>query len=84
MLLHYGRDAPTRRRADAKVSLRAINATGGERRLPRSIRPTALLAGRQLEADMAAHGTYYAAVLSAGMTTPFLCPRTGAPSPIPI
>ena len=80
MLLHYGRD-----RAEAEASLAAINATGGERRLPRSIRPTALLAGRQLEADMAAHGTYYGAVLNAGMRTLFLCPtRTGAPSSIPI
>ena len=33
----------------------------------RSTRPTALHAGRLLEADIAAHGTYYSAVLNAGI-----------------
>jgi len=66
VLLHYGRD-----RAGAEASLAAIKAVGGEGRLLTSTRPTALHAGKLLEADMAAHGTYYGTVLNAGITNAF-------------
>ena len=80
VLVHYGRDS-----AGAEASLAAINAAGGEGRLLTFDTGDRVACREVLEADMAAHGTYYGAVLNAGMTTLFLCPtRTGAPSSIPI
>src|SRR5215471_19302316 len=62
VLVHYGRD-----RAGAEASLAAINAAGGEGRLLTFDTADRVACREILEADMAAHGTYYGAVLNAGV-----------------
>jgi len=62
VLVHYGRD-----RAGAEASLAAINAAGGEGRLLTFDTGDRVACREVLEADMAAHGTYYGAVLNAGI-----------------
>src|SRR5258706_13076560 len=60
--IHYGSD-----RAGAEASLAAINAAGGEGRLLTFDTADRVACREALEADMAAHGTYYGAVLNAGI-----------------
>ncbi len=60
--IHYGSD-----RAGAEASLAAINAAGGKGRLLRFDTADRVACREALEADMAAHGTYYGAVLNAGI-----------------
>ena len=62
VLVHYGRD-----RAGAESSLAAINEAGGEGRLLAFDTADRVACREVLEADMAAHGTYYGAVLNAGI-----------------
>ena len=62
VLVHYGRDS-----AGAEASLAAINAAGGEGRLLTFDTGDRVACREVLEADMAAHGTYYGAVLNAGI-----------------
>ena len=62
VLVHYGRD-----RAGAESSLAAINAAGGEGRLLTFDTADRVACREILEADMAEHGTYYGAVLNAGI-----------------
>ena len=63
VLVHYGRD-----RAGAEASLAAINAAGGEGRLLTFDTGDRVACREVLEADIAAHGPYYGAVLNAGIT----------------
>jgi 3-oxoacyl-[acyl-carrier protein] reductase len=60
--VHYGRD-----RAGAEASLAAISAAGGEGRLLTFDTADRTKCRDALEADMAEHGTYYGAVLNAGI-----------------
>jgi 3-oxoacyl-[acyl-carrier protein] reductase len=60
--VHYGRD-----RAGAEASLAAISAAGGEGRLLTFDTADRAKCRDVLEADMAEHGTYYGAVLNAGI-----------------
>ena len=60
--VHYGRD-----RAGAEASLAAISAAGGEGRLLTFDTADRTKCREALEADMAEHGTYYGAVLNAGI-----------------
>jgi 3-oxoacyl-[acyl-carrier protein] reductase len=60
--VHYGRD-----RAGADASLAAISAAGGEGRLLTFDTTDRTKCREALEADMAEHGTYYGAVLNAGI-----------------
>jgi 3-oxoacyl-[acyl-carrier protein] reductase len=60
--VHYGRD-----RAGAEASLAAISAAGGEGRLLTFDTADRIACREVLEADMAQHGTYYGAVLNAGI-----------------
>jgi 3-oxoacyl-[acyl-carrier protein] reductase len=60
--VHYGRD-----RAGAEASLAAISAAGGEGRLLTFDTADRTKCRDVLEADMAEHGTYYGAVLNAGI-----------------
>lgn len=60
--VHYGRD-----RASAEASLAAISAAGGEGRLLTFDTADRTKCREVLEADMAEHGTYYGAVLNAGI-----------------
>jgi 3-oxoacyl-[acyl-carrier protein] reductase len=60
--VHYGRD-----RAGAEASLAAISAAGGEGRLLTFDTTDRTKCREALEADMAEHGTYYGAVLNAGI-----------------
>jgi 3-oxoacyl-[acyl-carrier protein] reductase len=62
VLVHYGRD-----RAGAEASLAAITAAGGEGRLLTFDTADRIACREVLEADMASHGTYYGAVLNAGI-----------------
>src|SRR5262249_55895105 len=62
VLVHYGRD-----RAGAEASLAAINIAGGEGRLLTFDTADRAACREVLEADMAAHGPYYGAVLNAGI-----------------
>jgi 3-oxoacyl-[acyl-carrier protein] reductase len=62
VLVHYGRD-----RAGAEASLVAITAAGGEGRLLTFDTADRIACREVLEADMASHGTYYGAVLNAGI-----------------
>jgi 3-oxoacyl-[acyl-carrier protein] reductase len=62
VLIHYGRD-----RAGAEASLADITAAGGEGRLLTFDTADRVACREVLEADMAAHGTYYGAVLNAGI-----------------
>jgi len=62
VLVHYGRD-----RAGAETCLAAINAAGGEGRLLTFDTADRVACREVLEADMAVHGTYYGAVLNAGI-----------------
>jgi 3-oxoacyl-[acyl-carrier protein] reductase len=62
VLVHYGRD-----RAGAEASLAAITAAGGEGRLLTFDTADRIACREALEADMASHGTYYGAVLNAGI-----------------
>jgi len=56
-----------RPRRRGKASLAAINAAGGEGRLLTFDTADRVACREALEADMAAHGTYYGAVLNAGI-----------------
>jgi 3-oxoacyl-[acyl-carrier protein] reductase len=60
--VHYGRD-----RAGAEASLAAISEAGGEGRLLTFDTADRTKCREVLEADMAEHGTYYGAVLNAGI-----------------
>jgi 3-oxoacyl-[acyl-carrier protein] reductase len=60
--VHYGRDL-----AGAEASLAAITAAGGEGRLLTFDTADRAKCRDVLEADMAEHGTYYGAVLNAGV-----------------
>src|SRR6266852_1520966 len=62
VLVHYGGD-----RAGAEASLAAVNAAGGAGRLLTFDTADRVACRKVLEADMAAHGTYYGAVLNAGI-----------------
>jgi 3-oxoacyl-[acyl-carrier protein] reductase len=62
VVVHYGRD-----RAGAEASLAAITAAGGEGRLLAFDTADRIACREALEADMAAHGTYYGSVLNAGI-----------------
>jgi 3-oxoacyl-[acyl-carrier protein] reductase len=62
VVVHYGRD-----RDGAETSLAAIAAVGGEGRLLAFDTADRVACREALEADMAAHGTYYGAVLNAGI-----------------
>lgn len=62
VLVHYGRD-----RAGAEASLAAITTAGGEGRLLSFDIADRAACREVLDADMAEHGTYYGAVLNAGI-----------------